>query len=568
MKTQKMASIGLALMTVVCGAVAQGASEADQMREELRQIRRDYEERIRKLEERLQRMEGSTNATGPGAGQAFSTNALSPRKASTPQPASAMTNAAAVAREFAAEEFREDTESRDRALLQESGPLRERMEEIMKDFMDIHGYFRAGYGRDDEGGPQVAFQAPGAFSKYRLGNEAENYGELAFGKNFYLPGAFKLGESPNGVPGSTASAGGIGSSLASPENRGPVARVQAMLSVYNPYQDLLSSGGTEFGMPEAFASIGNVVASQPAMKFWAGSRYYRRHDIHISDFFFYNMSGSGGGVEDIQLPFGKLSAAWIGAGASSGFSDLPQPDAENEAGFSKANWDLRLHDVEVPFGKGEIGLVISRADSGKDADGNTGPDATGFSVNFLHTRDKFLSEDGFNKISAQFGTGPARTFTSGFETITLTNGVYIRPEERDSWRLRFTEHFTAELSPAFSIGPALVYQLTDYGDLGGKVQWASAGLRPIWHFNKYISLALEAGVDWVKNDEAGTSDYLYKVTLAPQVSLGRRFMSRPVIRAFVTYGHWGDDFVGQVGGFDYSDRNQGVTFGVQMEAWW
>ena len=88
------------------------------------------------------------------------------------------------------------------------------------------------------------------------------------------------------------------------------------------------------------------------------------------------------------------------------------------------------------------------------------------------------------------------------------------------------------------------------------MHWASAGVRPIWHFNNYISLAGEAGVDWVKDESAGTSGYLYKLTLAPQVSLGGRFMSRPVIRAFVTYAHWGDDFVGQVGGLDYRERKQ------------
>jgi maltoporin len=45
-------------------------------------------------------------------------------------------------------------------------------------------------------------------------------------------------------------------------------------------------------------------------------------------------------------------------------------------------------------------------------------------------------------------------------------------------------------------------------------------------------------------------------------------MSRPVIRAFVTCAHWGDDFVGQVGGNDYVDENEGLTYGVQMETWW
>jgi maltoporin len=98
--------------------------------------------------------------------------------------------------------------------------------------------------------------------------------------------------------------------------------------------------------------------------------------------------------------------------------------------------------------------------------------------------------------------------------------------------------------------------------------WGSAGVRPIIFLNKYVSLAFEGGVDWVKNTGQQTSDYLYKLTLAPQVSLGNRFFSRPVLRAFVTYAHWGDEFKGHVGGNDYRNEVQGLTYGVQMEAWW
>lgn len=43
---------------------------------------------------------------------------------------------------------------------------------------EFHGYFRSGYGLNSAGGQQVAFEAPGAGAKYRLGNEAETYGEL------------------------------------------------------------------------------------------------------------------------------------------------------------------------------------------------------------------------------------------------------------------------------------------------------------------------------------------------------------------------------------------------------
>ena len=533
----------LALLIVPIATHAQTSSEADQIRQELRQLKQDYQQRIDALEERLRRLE-TTNATTVAPSQ----------PSGTPSPASltpSATNTAAVAREFMNQQFQYTREWHEGVSFSQS-PFRERVEQVLQDFMDFHGYFRAGYGRDNEGGSQVAFQAPGAFSKYRLGNEAENYGELMFGKNFYVPNLFSLDPQvrPDGTP------------------TGPIARVETMISIYNPYQDLLSSGSTSFGLPEIFASIGNVVPSQPSMKFWAGSRYYRRQDIHITDFFFYNMSGSGGGIEDFELPFGKLAVAWIGAAATSGFSDLPQPDPNNKAGFSKGNWDLRLYDVPLPLGKGEFGVVYARADSGKDASGNSAPGSDGASVNFLHTAEQFISSDGANKFSLQFGTGAAKTFTSGFETFTLPTGVFIRPDVNNSWRFRATEHFTANLNDYFSIGPALVYQFSDYAQYGGIVQWLSAGVRPILHFTKYISLAFEGGVDWVKNNDQGTSDYLYKLTLAPQVSLGNRFFSRPVIRAFVTYAHWGNQFKGQVGGNDYADETQGLTYGVQMEAWW
>jgi maltoporin len=549
-------SMALVWMIPLCGQTqAPQSSELDSIRQEIQQLQQDYQRRMHLLEERLRKLE---SIPGPGTVRVTKTNEVTTPSASpeigVPKGASeTRSNAVVRVKEFAASEYRRTTESREYAVATGlNQPIKGRMEQVLQDFVDITGYFRAGYGCDDKGGPQVAFQAPGALAKYRLGNEAENYGELAFGKNFYVPGLFHLGEPDHSedVPS------------------GPIARVQVRMSIFNPYQDLLSSGTTDFGLPEAWGSIGNVVPAQRSMKFWAGSRFYRRQDIHINDFFFYNMSGTGGGVEDIQLPVGKLALAWIGAASTSGFSDLPEPDPNNKAGFSKANWDLRLYDVPLPLGSGEFGIVYASADSGKDASGHSTPGADGAAITFLHTRDKFISDDGVNKLSLQFGTGPAKTFTSGFETFTLPNGLYIRPDAKNSWRFRVTEHFTANVNDYFSIGPAVVYQLTDYGDQGGIVHWASAGVRPILHFNKYLSLAFEGGVDWVKDEEAGTGAPLYKLTLAPQVSLGGRFMSRPVIRAFITYAGWGQDFKGKIGGNDYLDETAGLTYGVQMEAWW
>ena len=49
--------------------------------------------------------------------------------------------------------------------------------------LDIHGYFRTGIGVTDNGGEQECFKLTGASSKYRLGNECEQYGEFTASQN-------------------------------------------------------------------------------------------------------------------------------------------------------------------------------------------------------------------------------------------------------------------------------------------------------------------------------------------------------------------------------------------------
>jgi maltoporin len=275
-------------------------------------------------------------------------------------------------------------------------------------------------------------------------------------------------------------------------------------------------------------------------------------------------------VEDFQLPFGKAALAWIGNGSESDlYTDIAAPPSPaNKAGFSKGNVDLSLYDVPMPLGKGEFALVYAAADAGLDQYGNSLPRTDGYAFTFLHEAKPLFGDQGFNMLSLQIGTGAAKTFTSGFETIAFNGQSYIRPDPDNSWRFRATEHFVVQPSQHFSFGPALVYQHTDYGNSFGSQDWFSTGMRPIWAINKYFSLAAEAGIDYVGNSLEGSSGNLWKVTLCPQVALGNQFFSRPVLRVFVTYAHWSNAFVGQVGGQDYQDMNNGLTWGMQMEAWW
>ena len=150
----------------------------------------------------------------------------------------------------------------------------------------------------------------------------------------------------------------------------------------------------------------------------------------------------------------------------------------------------------------------------------------------------------------------------------MTNGTFIIPDEPHSWRFRATESFVAQPCANVSISPAIVYQSTDYDNAQGNRQWISAGVRPIYHFNKFFSLAFEPGVDHVDDSGINQSGTLYKFSLAPQVSLGDKFFSRPVIRAYVTYASWTESYKGFVGGNDFMNDTSGWTWGMQMEVWW
>jgi maltoporin len=41
-----------------------------------------------------------------------------------------------------------------------------------------------------------------------------------------------------------------------------------------------------------------------------------------------------------------------------------------------------------------------------------------------------------------------------------------------------------------------------------------------------------------------------------------------VLRLFVTFAGWSNDFRGLVGGLPYANATNGITFGVQAESWW
>ena len=409
---------------------------------------------------------------------------------------------------------------------------------------EFHGYLRSGYGLNSEGGQQVAFQAPGTEAKYRLGNEAETYGEFIFVNNWLNPE-----EHPD--------QGWVKTEVMIEANTTNSTNYAAFpQTVVNG--EVTSGGNDQFRLREAFVRGGHFLGdTQPDAIFWAGERYYRRQHIEIDDFYPLDLSGYGGGCEDVRLGNTKLAVAFL-AGA--------RPDITTQNGnYAKSNIDVRWYDVKGPLGLYGAWFDFATSKGGTTPTGTVIPTSSGeaFGFKFQHLE----WHGGYHAFSIEYGTGVASNFSSpGSGTVVGNPSPFINSQVQ----FLITEQVVLQPNDKFAIMPIFVYQRTKDGNpLHPWQQWISFGARPEVFFNKYLSLAFEAGFDHTHSQVAPLYDgWLRKFTIAPQIGAGRKFFSRPVLRAFLTYGNWSDGFRGLVGGVPFQNRTDGFTYGVQAETWW
>lgn len=309
------------------------------------------------------------------------------------------------------------------------------------------------------------------------------------------------------------------------------------------------TGNDQFRFREGFVQAGNIFESQPNAKFWAGERYYRRQHIDIDDFYPLDMSGYGGGVEDIDLRIGKMAVAFL-SGA--------RPDIVTSNGaLAKSNIDVRFYDLKGPAGLwgGWFDYATSK---GGNTPAGTVPTTDGYAFGLRHQRLEW--HGGYHSFSIQYGTGAASNFSTNIDNPT--------PYLNSAKKLLITEQVVYQANDRFAIMPIFVYQRSKDGNPQHDWnQWVSFGARPEIFFTKHISLAFEGGFDHTHSP--GQYDgWLRKYTIAPQIGAGQKFFSRPVLRAFLTYANWSDGFRGLVGGTPYLNRTNGLTYGVQAEHWW
>ena len=402
----------------------------------------------------------------------------------------------------------------------------------------FHGYLRSGFGVDGSGKGQQPFIAPLAGSKYRLGNEAETYLETIFAYD-----ALSEGENPGYFD------------------------TQIRFAYVTPTSQS-NTFATTFSLREAYALARRVWAAQPTATFWAGARFYDRYDVHLTDFWFRDPSGFGGGVEDIAIGGAKLALAWIG-----GTQDQLDPNGtvpkDSLFRFNKNTLDLRLYSLGVGRAVASVAIDLSHF-NGDDvptsgapinAEDSFGVSATGvLDLPFTGGRNRFV---------LQYGNGAAFDFRS---ILTTPAGRTFSPGENvsfdDVWQFRVLNDFVIDERGPLALQAFALYQELENGAAtDSRIRWTSLGARPVFRLGRFFSLATEAGWDYTEQgDQPGGS--LVKLTVAPQIKPALKFFSRPSLRAFFTYAKWSDSFRGRVASVTNPTAVNGTAVGVQMEAWW
>ncbi|WP_296443529.1 carbohydrate porin [Rhodoferax sp. UBA5149] len=297
------------------------------------------------------------------------------------------------------------------------------------------------------------------------------------------------------------------------------------------------------GTEQAFVEMSGL-SFAPEAKIWAGQRRLRIQDVHIVDNFLMNYGDNqGAGVTDIPIGSAKL-----GVGVFSG----DKFDSAMPVGVKATRINADVSDISTNPG-GKLRVLLTAVNGTGLVGGNSG---SGISVS--HNQADFLVKGMSNVLFLQTSTGHAR-IDGEFQSIDGVSAGQKATRIADSlnWQLG-----------AFG-GQALLGYQTSQDDVSGvTTKDTSVGGRLSYAFSTNFKLLAEAGA--TRRSVDGQPDQmLNKFTIAPTVSVGSDFWSRPEIRFYVTKANWNDAAaLANAATFGAGGKTSRTLVGVQYEIWW
>ena len=332
---------------------------------------------------------------------------------------------------------------------------------------------------------------------------------------------------------------------------------------------------TNLSCRQAWAGAKNLLGQGDDF-LWAGKRYYKREDIHILDEYYYNVSGTGVGLENVILGPGKISLAWTRNdkdfdkySQKSGYND---PDSKHKPSKVKVNtYDVRY---EFPVWDGaslQLGATYLEAEKDKNGYYRTytieKENSIGDGLNLSAELNIGLL-GGFNKTVVQSFSG------SSAADVHYGTGSSVYYDEGQGWRLINwgDVHFTKEFG---------MFHVVQYAHSSGFKSYDSERsvnlvVRPYYQLTKMTKLLAEVG--WfadkrtANTDDKGVQSYVSKhgskYTLAYAISPdASNFWSRPEFRFYVSHVSVSDNMnIGPT--HEWVRQTSDNMFGAQVEAWW
>ncbi len=392
--------------------------------------------------------------------------------------------------------------------------------------VEMHGYFRDSVGFNSKGGGQVCFALPDSNFKARLGNECDRYLEMTFSETGKVDTVDW--------------------------------RVEFMPAQFQPIDG--TAPGNNLFVQQMWAGL--KFNDWDGATVWAGRRYWKRHDVHSLDWFYWNPAQGQGavGVEDVKIGWGKMAFTLIRMEAGTG-------------DITKGVYivpDVRVYDAPVnPGGTLELGVDLAIANDqkvgGVDA---LGQDRAGISplLTVQHNQANVLG--GSNTFAVQYGQGAFVKATGDGANNQLLSGA-----PTDDKQFRIIEHLV--VNPTSDVSGAFV---AVYQDLSGANSTGARSialeLRPAYQFSDHFKISADLFFQSI-SDKTSKADggfgnaTLTKLTVAPTIVLGRGYYARPELRFFATYGAWNTDAqaLGTMASGAFGTDKSGASIGTQLEIW-
>jgi len=301
-------------------------------------------------------------------------------------------------------------------------------------------------------------------------------------------------------------------------------------------------GSGNVGTEQAFVEVGGM-SFAPEAKFWVGQRRLRIQDVHIVDYFLMNYGDNqGAGVTDIPIGGAKLG---LGVFTGDKFDTAATP------GVNATRFNADISEIGINPG-GKLRVLLTGVNGSGLANSNSG---TGISVS--HNQSDFLVKGMSNVLFLQTSTGHARIDGEFLNIDGVAGGQKVsRIADSLNWQLG-----------AFGGQTLLSYQTNKDDVTGIETKDTSIGGRISYAFSKNFKLLVDAATTTRTGN--GPDQRLDKLTIAPTISVGPDFWTRPELRLYVTMANWNDAAAAaNATSFGAGGKTARTVAGIQYEIWW